>query len=68
MEGIIYLGSATAGLVYFVLGVRLVRLGIRTRSAAEWLLGLSFLMWAFPSTVQASSGCAAGAAPAIQRW
>jgi hypothetical protein len=45
MEGSIYLGSAAASLVYFVLGVRLVRLGIRTRSASEWLLGLTFLAW-----------------------
>jgi len=40
-----YIGSAAAGLVYFVLGTRLVRLGIRTRSAAESLLGLTFLAW-----------------------
>ena len=46
MEGSAYIGSAAAGLVYFVLGARLVRLGIRTRSAAEWLLGLTFLIWA----------------------
>ena len=45
MEGNIFIGSATAGLVYCVLGVRLIRLGIRTRSAAEWLLGLTFLIW-----------------------
>ncbi len=45
MEGSIYLGSAAASLVYFVLGVRLIRLGIRTRSASEWLLGLTFLAW-----------------------
>jgi hypothetical protein len=41
-----YIGSAAAGLVYFVLGARLVPLGIRTKSAAEWLLGLTFLIWA----------------------
>jgi len=46
VEGNAYIGSAIAGLVYCVLGARLVRLGIRARSAAEWLLGLSFLMWA----------------------
>jgi hypothetical protein len=45
VEGSAYIGSAAAGLVYFVLGARLVRLGIRTRSAAEGLLGLSFLIW-----------------------
>jgi hypothetical protein len=45
VEESIYFGSAIAGLVYFVLGARLVRLGIRTRSAAEWLLGLTFLIW-----------------------
>jgi hypothetical protein len=40
-----YIGTAAAGLVYFVLGARLVRLGIRTRSATEKLLGLTFLIW-----------------------
>jgi hypothetical protein len=51
MEGNAYIGSAIAGLVYCVLGARLVRLGIRTRSAAEWLLGLSFLTWALSYTL-----------------
>ena len=46
MEASAYIGSAAAGLVYFVLGARLVPLGIRNRSAAEWLLGLAFLIWA----------------------
>jgi hypothetical protein len=46
-----YIGSAAAGLVYFVLGARLVRLGSRTRSAAEWLLGLTFLIWALGYTL-----------------
>jgi hypothetical protein len=46
MEGGAYIGSAAAGLVYFVLAARLVPLGIRNRSAAEWLLGLAFLIWA----------------------
>jgi hypothetical protein len=46
MEGNAYIGSAIAGLVYFVLGARLVRLGSRAGSAAEWLLGLTFLIWA----------------------
>jgi hypothetical protein len=46
VEGSAYIGSAAAGLVYFVLAARLVPLGIRTRSAAEWLLGLTFLVWA----------------------
>jgi hypothetical protein len=40
-----YMGSAAASLAYFVVGARLVLLGIRTRSAAEWLLGLVFLFW-----------------------
>ena len=51
MEESAYIGSAAAGLVYFVLGARLVRLGIRTRSAAEWLLGLTFLIWALSYTL-----------------
>jgi hypothetical protein len=45
VEGSIYLGSAAASLFYFVLAVRLIRLGIRTRSTPEWLLGLTFLAW-----------------------
>jgi hypothetical protein len=45
MEGSEYIGSAAAGLVYFVLGARLVWLGVRSRSATEWLLGLTFLIW-----------------------
>jgi hypothetical protein len=45
MEGNAYIGSAIAGLIYCVLGARLLRLGIRTRSAAERLLGLTFLIW-----------------------
>jgi hypothetical protein len=46
VEEMPYIGSAIAGLVYFVLGARLIRLGIRTKSAAERLLGLTFLIWA----------------------
>ena len=45
MDESAYIGSVVAGLVYCVLGVRLTRLGIRTRSATEWLLGLTFLIW-----------------------
>ncbi len=45
MEESAYIGSAAAGLAYLVLGARLVVLGIRTRSAAERLLGLVFLFW-----------------------
>ena len=46
MEASAYIGSVLAGVAYFVLGACLVRLGIRTRSAAEGLLGLTFLIWA----------------------
>ena len=46
MEGDVYFGSAISVLAYLVLGAGLIRLGIRTRSAAEWLLGLTFLLWA----------------------
>ncbi len=51
MEESAYIGSAAAGLVYFVLAARLVPLGIRNRSAAEWLLGLVFLIWALSFTL-----------------
>ena len=45
MEESAYIGSAAAGLVYLVLGASLTRLGIRTKSAAECLLGLTFMTW-----------------------
>lgn len=40
-----YLGSAIAALVYGVLGARLLRCAVRTRSGCEWLLASSFLLW-----------------------
>jgi len=40
-----YIGSVISGLAYFAVGARLLRLGIRTRSASEWLIGLTFLIW-----------------------
>jgi hypothetical protein len=40
-----YIGSLISGLAYFAVGARLLRLGIRTRSASEWLIGLTFLIW-----------------------
>jgi len=45
MEAGDYIGSVLAGLVYFAVGACLVRLGSRTRSASEWVLGLTFLIW-----------------------
>ncbi len=45
MEESAYIGSALSGLVYLVLGARLVWLSIRTGSTSERLLGLSFLTW-----------------------
>lgn len=45
MEESAYIGSVVAGLAYFAVGARLLRLGIRTRSASEWVLGLTFLIW-----------------------
>jgi len=46
-----YIGSAAASLAYCVLGARLVRLSIRTGSASEWLLGLTFLIWTLSYTL-----------------
>jgi hypothetical protein len=46
MEWSAYIVSVAAGLAYFVLGVRLLWLSMRTRSAIECLLGLTFLVWA----------------------
>jgi len=45
MEASGYIGSVISSVVYVALGFRLVRLGSRTRSATEWLLGLVFLLW-----------------------
>jgi hypothetical protein len=45
MQASDYIGSAIAGLIYFALGIRLLRLGMRARSAPERLLGLTFLLW-----------------------
>jgi hypothetical protein len=40
-----YLGAAIAGLVYCALGTRLLRLAARSRSASDWLLGSSCVLW-----------------------
>ena len=45
MEESAYIGSAFAGLAYLVVGIRLLRLSARTRSNAERLIGLTFLIW-----------------------
>jgi len=45
MEVNAYTGSTLASLVYLVFAVRLLRLGVRTRSASELLLGIAFVLW-----------------------
>ena len=45
MEENAYIGAVLAGIAYLVVGCRLIGLGIRTRSASEWVLGLTFLIW-----------------------
>jgi hypothetical protein len=45
VEAFEYIGSAVSGLVYLALGFCLVRLGARTRSATEWVLGAAFVCW-----------------------
>ena len=45
MDGIFYTGTAIAGLLYFVAGTRLLRLGLRTGETPEHLLGAAFLLW-----------------------
>lgn len=45
MEASAYIGSMFAGLVYLVFAVRLLRLGVRTWSTSELLLGLAFVFW-----------------------
>lgn len=65
MDESAYIGSAVAGLVYCVLGARLVRLGIRTRSATEWLLGLTFLIWSLSYALWVASASSHGQ-PALE--
>jgi len=55
MEDSAYIGSTLAGLVYFALGVRLLRLGLRAGSAPERLLGLAFLLWSLFYALRTSS-------------
>ncbi|MBW2495191.1 MAG: hypothetical protein JRE43_10605 [Deltaproteobacteria bacterium] len=45
MEVFEHIGSVASSLIYFALGSRLTLLGARTRSGAEWLIGLTFLSW-----------------------
>ena len=45
MEAFEHIGSSVSGLIYFALGFCLIRLGARTRSATEWVLGSSSLCW-----------------------
>jgi hypothetical protein len=44
MEDHAYIGELIAGIVYLIAGVRLLRLGQRTREAPERLLGATFLL------------------------
>ncbi len=45
MDGVFYIGTAISGLLYFVAGTRLLRLGLRTGETPEYLLGATFLLW-----------------------
>jgi hypothetical protein len=45
VEALEHIGSSISGLLYFALGFCLIRLGTRTRSATEWVLGSSFMCW-----------------------
>jgi len=60
MDASAYIGSVVAGVVYLVLGARLVRLGNRTRSAAEWVLGLTFLIWSLSYVLWLASAATQG--------
>jgi hypothetical protein len=60
-----YIGSAAASLAYFALGVSLLRLGIRAGSAAQRLLGLTFLAWAL-SYIPWVFGIALQSQPALE--
>ena len=37
--------SASAGLVYLAVGIRLIQLSRRTNRSPEWILGLTFVLW-----------------------
>ncbi len=65
MEASVYIGSTAAGLVYLVLGARLARLGNRTRSASEWVLGLAFLIWSLSYALWVTSVASQGQ-PALE--
>ncbi len=65
MEASDYIGSVLAGLVYFVVGARLVRLGNRTRSASEWVLGLTLLIWGLSYVFWVTSAASHGQ-PALE--
>ena len=45
MADSVYIGESIAGLVCFIVGVRLLGLALRTGKAPEWLLSASFLGW-----------------------
>jgi hypothetical protein len=45
MEEVFYTGSAITSLLYFVIGARLLRLGVRSGETPEYLLGTVFLLW-----------------------
>ncbi len=45
MDEFFYTGTAISGLLYLFAGVRLLRLGMRTSEAPEYLLGAVFLLW-----------------------
>ena len=45
MEGSAYIGESLAGLVFLVMGIRLLRLAFRTGESPERFLSASFLVW-----------------------
>jgi hypothetical protein len=47
VEGSAYIGGVIAGLVYFIVGVRLIRSSWSSQKSPELLLGVSLLLWGF---------------------
>ncbi len=45
MEESAYLGGVLAGLVSLIVGVRLIRLSLRSQKSPEFLLGMTFFLW-----------------------
>ena len=51
MEESGYLGGVIAGIVSFIVGVRLIRLSWRSQKSPELLLGMTLFLWDYKGVV-----------------